>query len=93
MADQAPILRGKQTGTRLEGAIKVCDYCGFAMIVAGPRECCRSGKDVDQLEAENARLRAALTAITAYTGRVDAAHRLALIAEEALSHTQQRNEQ
>ena len=39
-----------------------------------------------ELKAENERLRAALTTIAAYRGRVDVAHQLAGIAEGALEY-------
>lgn len=29
-----------------------CEYCGFMLVVEGPRECCRAGRDVDALRAE-----------------------------------------
>jgi hypothetical protein len=32
---------------RYEGAVAVCGWCGFALIVAGPRECCEKGREFD----------------------------------------------
>lgn len=29
-----------------------CEYCGFCLVVAGPRECCQAGKDVDRLRGQ-----------------------------------------
>lgn len=30
----------------------VCEYCGFGLVAAGPRECCRAGRDVGALRAD-----------------------------------------
>ena len=32
--------------------VECCEYCGFCLVVAGPRKCCRAGKDVDRLRAQ-----------------------------------------
>lgn len=30
-----------------QGGIAICGFCGFALIVAGPRECCDQGRAED----------------------------------------------
>lgn len=36
---------------RNEGGIPVCNFCGFACIVAGVRQCCEKGKREDEADA------------------------------------------
>lgn len=38
----------KARGLAREGGVLICDYCGFAIIVEGPRECCPKGITHDQ---------------------------------------------
>lgn len=42
---------------KLAGGGNACAYCGFCLVMAGPRECCPAGRDYDALAAENAALR------------------------------------
>lgn len=42
-------LKGSRGFRRVEGGGLTCAYCGFVLIVAGPRECCKRGRSQDQL--------------------------------------------
>lgn len=33
---------------RHEGGIPICGWCGFALIVGGPRQCCKEGANYDK---------------------------------------------
>ena len=41
----------------LAGGGQACAYCGFCLVVEGPRKCCTGGRDYDALAAEIAALR------------------------------------
>lgn len=36
----------------LAGGGAACAYCGFCLVVEGPRQCCAAGRDYDALAAE-----------------------------------------
>ena len=37
---------------KLEGGGAACAYCGFALVMEGPRQCCPAGRDYDALQRE-----------------------------------------
>lgn len=45
---EAGIGKGPGANIRHEGAIPVCGWCGFALIVEGPRQCCKEGAEYDR---------------------------------------------
>jgi hypothetical protein len=47
----------------LAGGGQACAYCGFCLVMEGPRDCCPAGRDYDALRAELASVTATMLAI------------------------------